>query len=72
MNIPYMIYQAERTRTRAEQRAEDQLRGELAVALTRRPWRRSRRRGGRQQGTPRPCREIGTFGDIATVGTRCG
>ena len=70
MNIPYMIYQAERARTPAEQRAEDQLRGELAVALTR-PWRRSGRRG-RQQGTQRPCREIGTFGGIATVGTRRG
>ena len=70
MSIPYMIYQAERTRTPAEQRAEDQLRGELAVALTR-PWRRSRRRGDRQQGTQRPCREIGTFGGMATVGTRC-
>jgi hypothetical protein len=71
MSIPYMIYQAERTRTPAEQRAEDQLRGELAVALMR-PWRRSRRRGGRQEGTQGPCREIGTCGGMATVGTRCG
>jgi len=71
MSIPYMIYQAERTRTPAEQRAEDQLRGELAAALAR-PWRRSRRRGDRQQGTRRPGREIGAFGDMAAVGTRCG
>ena len=71
MSIPYMIYQAERTRTPAEQRAEDQRRGELAAALTR-PWRRSRRRGGRQSGTPRPCREVGLLGGMAAIGTNCG
>lgn len=43
MNFSYTIYQAERARTPAEQRAEDQIRGELAAALTR-PWRRARLR----------------------------
>ena len=56
MNAGYLIYQAERTRTAAEQRAVDVTHGELAAALTR-LWRvlaaplRSRR-GGRR-GTQR-------------------
>ncbi len=35
MNTGYLIYQAERTRTAAEQRAVDATHGELAAALTR-------------------------------------
>jgi hypothetical protein len=35
MNLSYLIYQAERPRSAAEQRAEDARRGELAMALTR-------------------------------------
>jgi hypothetical protein len=49
MNFSYTIYQAERTRTVAEQRAEDRMRGEVAAALTR-SWRRvwlARRSRGR-------------------------
>jgi len=33
MNIAYMIYQAERTRTAAEQREADRCNGELAASL---------------------------------------
>jgi hypothetical protein len=36
MNIGYMAYQAERPMSRAEQRAADNQRGELAAALSRR------------------------------------
>jgi hypothetical protein len=43
-----MVYEAERTRTPAEQREEDRLRGELAAKLAL-PWRRSARRARRQQ-----------------------
>jgi hypothetical protein len=35
MNLTYLMYQAERPRSAAEQRAEDTRRGELAMALTR-------------------------------------
>jgi hypothetical protein len=35
MNTGYMIYQAERTRTSAEQREIDRLNGEMAAAVTR-------------------------------------
>jgi hypothetical protein len=38
MNIGYLIYQAERPMSGAEQRAADDRRGELAAALSR--WRR--------------------------------
>ena len=59
MNTGYLIYQAERPRTTAEQREVDATHGELAASLTRR-WRslttplRSRRRGHRraQRQTP--------------------
>jgi hypothetical protein len=50
MNTGYLIYQAERTRTAAEQREVDATHAELAASLTR-LWRslatqlRSRRRG---------------------------
>jgi hypothetical protein len=36
MNISYMLYQAERPRSAAEQRAADARMGELAAAVTRR------------------------------------
>ena len=39
MNPGYMIYQAERTRTGAEQREIDRLHGDMAAAFTR-PWHR--------------------------------
>ena len=39
MNTAYMIYQAERTRTGAEQREIDRLNSEMAAAVTR-PWHR--------------------------------
>jgi hypothetical protein len=42
MNIGYLIYQAERPMLRAEQRAADDRRGELAAALSR--WRRRGRK----------------------------
>ena len=35
MNISYMIYEAERTRSKAEQREADARAGELAAAVTR-------------------------------------
>ncbi len=35
MNLSYMIYEAERPRTRSEQRADDIRRGELAAAISR-------------------------------------
>jgi hypothetical protein len=56
MNTGYLIYQAERTRTAAEQREIDASHAELAAAVSR-LWRslaaplRSRRRG--QRGTQR-------------------
>jgi hypothetical protein len=45
MSIPYVIYQAERDKTLAEQRAEARARGEMA-ALFIRPWRALRNRRG--------------------------
>jgi hypothetical protein len=56
MNTGYLIYQAERTRSAAEQRAVDATHADLAASLSR-LWRslaaplRSRRRG--QRGTQR-------------------
>ena len=65
MNTAYMIYQAERSRTAAEQREADRRNGELAASFAR-LWRslaaplRSRRRAQRtdQQGlrAAAPCR----------------
>jgi hypothetical protein len=57
MNVTYLIYQAERRRSAAEQRAVDTQAGELAAALTelgqslRRPFRSGRRA---QQQRPAP------------------
>jgi hypothetical protein len=52
MNISYLLYQAERPRSAAEQREADVLAGELAAAVAR--HRRAVRRGlTRRQGTRR-------------------
>jgi hypothetical protein len=57
MNISYMLYQAERTRSAAEQREIDVSAGELAAAVARlgRAGRRAvtRHQGTRLQGTKR-------------------
>ena len=59
MNTGYLIYQAERTRTAAEQREVDVAHAELAASLTR-LWRalaaplRSRRRGPARAPSRRP------------------
>jgi hypothetical protein len=68
MNISYLIYQAERTRTAAEQRAIDRSAGELAASLARR-WhalaslrqghllrREPRRSGLRERASASPAR----------------
>jgi len=60
MNTAYLIYQAERTRTTAEQREVDAMHAELAASLVR-LWRslaaplgsRRRSRGGDQRGARR-------------------
>jgi hypothetical protein len=51
MTVPYMLFRAERIKTLAEQREEDRVRAELAMALAR-PWlrRRGRRAGGARHG----------------------
>jgi len=41
MNAGYLIYQAERPRSSAEQRTIDAVNGELARSFTRRPWPRT-------------------------------
>jgi hypothetical protein len=57
MNTGYLIYQAERPRSAAEQRQTDIAHAELARAVSRR-WHaltaplRARRRAGRQPGLP--------------------
>lgn len=50
MNIAYMLYQAERTRSAAEQRQIDTRAGELAAAIARR-GRTGRRTAASHQGT---------------------
>lgn len=62
MYFAHTMHQVERTRTRAEQREENRVRGELAAALSR-PWRRARqRRRARQalliEAIPQPRREL--------------
>jgi|HubBroStandDraft_2_1064218.scaffolds.fasta_scaffold125735_2 hypothetical protein len=58
MNTSYLIYQAERTKSAAEQREADRAAGEFAASLAG-LWRRlaaprrARRRGSR---APAPCR----------------
>lgn len=64
MNITYLIYQAERQRSAAEQRAADTQAGELAAALTelgqslRRPFRSGRRAGQRRPAQAPDCYAI--------------
>jgi hypothetical protein len=53
MNIGYMLYQAERTRSAAEQRQIDTQAGELAAAIARR-GRTGRRTVVRHRRTVRP------------------
>ena len=52
MNISYLIYQAERTRSAAEQREADAQAGEFAAAIAR-LGRTGRRAATRHQGTRR-------------------
>jgi hypothetical protein len=60
MNISYLLYQAERTRSTAEQREVDAQAGELAAAIARlgRAGRRgaARPQGSWRNGTRRPVR----------------
>jgi hypothetical protein len=70
MNISYMLYQAERTHSAAEQREIDTAAGELAAAITRR-GRTGRRAITRHQGTGRAgTRRAGRPATSATVA--CG
>ena len=62
MNFGYMIYQAERTMSRAEQHAADTQRGELAAALSR---LLRRNRTARPATTVSPAAALPTIPDCA-------
>jgi len=70
MNISYLLYQAERTRSAAEQREIDTAAGELAAAIAGR-GRTGRRAATRHQGTGRAgTKRAGRPATPATVACR--
>jgi hypothetical protein len=71
MNISYLLYQAERTHSAAEQREIDTAAGELAAAITGRRGRTGGRAVSRRRGTGRAgTKRAGRAATPATVA--CG
>jgi hypothetical protein len=75
-NYGYLAYQAERTKTQAEQRETDAQLGQLSAAFARllrplaKPARALRRQPGTDQPGLRPCMPAGNVSYLAGLGTR--